>query len=306
MFNSPKMTGVIAGISITCIWASWTIITRLGLETDLQIYDLMALRLLVATLLISPVIFYLKSWRGLNWQQYFALGFMGGVPHTLLAYAALERTSVAQFSIILYGITPVATALAGYLLVRKSIDKNQFTGALLIILGILALGFEEMSHGLNNDTWFGNMMALVSVILFAGYLVFADRWKITISHSLMACTVLNGIIYFPIWAYFRGSETLQIAPSELLIQGGFQGIIPGIVSFYVMTLATQRIGADMTSLFFALIPVASAGLAVVVLDETLTINILAGLLLTTLGIVVCSVDWKKLRIKKASTIPSTS
>jgi len=57
MFSSQKLAGFLAGISITCIWASWTIITRLGLETDLQIYDLMALRLLVATLLIAPVIY---------------------------------------------------------------------------------------------------------------------------------------------------------------------------------------------------------------------------------------------------------
>lgn len=140
--------------------------------------------------------------------------------------------------------------------------------------------------------------------MFAGYLVFAERWKITISHSLMACTVLTAVIYLPVWAGFRAPAMLQVELSELLIQGGFQGIIPGIVSFYVMTLATQKIGASMTSLFFALIPVASTGLAVLVLNEALTHSILAGLLLTTLGIVICSVDWKALRAKKADAVPA--
>ena len=304
--NSAKVVGITAGISLTCIWASWTIITRLGLETDLLIFDLYALRLLVATLLVGPFFLYAKSWRGLTWKQYFILGFLGGLPHTLTAYAALERTSVAHFSVFLYGITPILTAIATYIVVNKKIDKSQSAGALLILLGILALSFDSLTAGINRAVWLGNGMAIFSVALFAGYLVYAERWNITISQSLMAFTVLNGVIYLPIWAYFRASATLQVDISELLIQGGFQGIIPGVLSFYVMTLATQKIGANMTSLFFALIPVASAGLAVIVLNEVLTSKILMGLLVTTFGIVVCSIDWKMLKVKKASAVPAVS
>ncbi|MEH6652190.1 MAG: DMT family transporter [Motiliproteus sp.] len=296
--NSAKVVGFAAGISLTCIWASWTIITRLGLKTDLLIFDLFALRLLVATLLVAPFIVYTKFWRGLTWKQYFILGFLGGSPHTLTAYAALERTSVAHFSIFLYGMTPVLTAIAAYIVVKKKVDKSQLSGALLILLGVLALSIDSFTTGMSRGVWLGNGIAIFSTALFAGYLVFAERWNITISQSLMACTVLNGIIYLPIWAYFRASAILQVDLSELLIQGGFQGVIPGVLSFYVMTLATQKIGANMTSLFFALIPIASAGLAVIVLNEVLTRNILAGLLVTTFGIVVCSINWRTLRAKK--------
>ncbi len=304
--QNNKLIGFTAGISLTCIWASWTIITRLGLETDLLIFDLYALRLLVASLVVAPFILYAKSWRGLNWRQYLVLGFLGGLPHTLTAYGALERTSVAHFSVFLYGMTPILTAIAAYLLIRRKADKNQFIGASIIILGIFALGFEDFTAGMNIDAWVGNGMAVVATALFAGYLVYAERWNISISQSLMACSVLNALLYLPVWGYFRATEIIQVDLSELLIQGGFQGIIPGILSFYVMTVATRNIGANMTSLFFAIIPVASAALAVMLLDETITNSILAGLLLTTVGILVCSIDWKRLRIKKASRVAAAS
>ena len=263
--GNTKWIGLMAGAGLTGLWASWTIITRLGLETELQIFDLFALRLLVATLLVAPFILYAKSWRGLSWGQYAVLGCLGGLPHTLMAYAALERTTVAHFSVFLYGMTPLLTAIAGYLLLRKRLQRHQITGALVILAGVAALSVDALASGTSANIWLGNAMAIISVALFAGYLVYAERWHISLSQSLMACTVLNCLVYLPVWLVWRGDAMLQVELSELLIQGGFQGIVPGILSFYVMTLATRNIGADMTALFFALIPVASAGLAVVML-----------------------------------------
>ncbi len=294
--NSARLVGVTAGVGLTCLWACWTIITRLGLETELLIFDLFALRLLVATVLVAPFLLVAKSWRGLGWGQYAVLGCLGGLPHTLMAYAALERTTVAHFSVFLYGMTPLLTAIAGYLLVRKKLDRRQLAGACIILSGIFALSFDAFQGG-QGDVWLGNSMAVVSIALFAGYLVYAERWHISLGQSLIACTVLNALVYLPGWALFRAEAMLQVELSELLLQGGFQGVVPGILSFYIMTLATRNIGADMTALFFALIPIASAGLAVIVLGEQLSVAMLAGLLLTTAGIVTASLDLKKLKAK---------
>lgn len=286
--RSTTWIGLLAGIGLTTLWASWTIITRLGLETELQIVDLYALRLLVGSLLVAPFILAGRAWRQLSWRQYAVLGGLGGLPHTLLAYAALERTTVAHFSVFQYGMTPLLTAIAGYLLIGKTIARHQISGALIILAGISALSLDALSSGGSDALWLGNSLAILSVALFGGYLVYAERWQITLSQSLMACTVLTGLIYLPLWLVWRGDAMLQVSPTELLIQGGFQGIVPGILSFYIMTLATRHIGADRTALFFAIIPLAAAALAVVLLNEPLTGQILTGLLLTALGITIAS------------------
>jgi len=122
----------------------------------------------------------------------------------------------------------------------------------------------------------------------------------------MACTVLTDLVYLPVWVLFRLDEMLRVDVSELLIQGGFQSMVPGILAFYVMTLATRTIGANMTALFFALIPVASAGLAVVILGEELTASILMGLFLTTLGIVLSSIDGRQVRARQTGVEPLAS
>jgi len=302
--DTPKLSGLMIGLSITLLYAGWTIATRFGLNTHLSVGDLMALRLFVACVIALPILLYHKPWQGLRLRQYAILGFLGGLPHSLLAYGALERISVAHFSVFLYGMAPVATALISYLLLRKTITKPQAIGAVLILGGIVSLGYDGFAQGLQAETWVGALMAVGAITSFAGYMVFAERWHVTAAQAIMACTVLNGLLYLPFWGLFMESQLVTIPASDLVIQGLFQGMIPGILALYTTALATKALGANVTSLFYALIPVTAAGLAVPFLGEAITVKIIFGLFVTTGGIIIATFQFKTSKAAKSfSALP---
>ncbi|MFT2111097.1 DMT family transporter [Marinomonas sp. 2405UD68-3] len=289
--NRTRLIGLAAGLGVTLTWASWSIATKVGLKADMEVLDLMALRLLVGGLLVAPFLIYFNAWKGLSWKQYLILGFFGGVPHSLLAYGGLERTSITHFSVFVYGMAPVMTALVGYVLLSKKINKNQLIGASFIILGIAAIGYEDIMKGLNMTAWTGNMMALGGITSFVVYMIFADKWKITVTQSLMACTFLNGLVFVPYWWAFTDTSLWQLSANDLIFHGTFQGIVPGVLAIFMTAVATRNIGADLASLFFALIPIVASLFAVLLLGEVMTLAIVAGLFFAAIGVLICSVKF---------------
>lgn len=296
--NTARFSGFAAGLGITFTWATWIVATRVGLKTEITVFDLFGLRLLVASLLVAPFLLYMKSWKGLSVKQYATLSILGGMPHCLLAYSALERTSTAQFSIFLYGMTPIVTAIAGFLFFKSKLKPNLIAGTLFIGSGIIALGYKDLTNGIDSEAWMGNAMALLAITSFAFYMIYADRWQINVSQSIMACTVINGLFYIPAWLFICPLSWSEIEISEFVVQGLFQGIFPGIFALFVTTVATRKIGANVTSLFFALIPITASFFASFSLDESMTIGIAAGLLLTTVGIVICSLERETITFAK--------
>ncbi len=287
--NRTRLVGLTAGLGVTLTWASWSIATKVGLKADIEILDLLALRLFVGSILVLPFLIYFKAWKGLSWKQYLVLGFFGGIPHSLLSYGGLERTSITHFSVFVYGMAPVMTALIGYLFFSKKINKNQMFGAIFIILGIASIGYEDIMQGLNLTAWVGNFMALGGITSFVVYMVFAARWNISVLQSLMACTLLNGLIFIPYWWSFTDTSLGQLSSNDLIFHGVFQGIVPGVLAIFMTTVATRNIGADLTSLFFALIPIAASFFAVALLGEVMTLGIVVGLLLASIGVLICSI-----------------
>ena len=288
--NTAKLSGFVAGLGITFTWATWIVATRLGLQTDMTVFDLFGVRLLVASVLVAPFLLYMKSWKGLSVKQYAILSISGGMPHCLLAYSALERTSTAQFSVFSYGMAPIVTAIAGFIFFKSKLKPTLLAGTFFIGLGIIALGYKDFTNGIDSAAWLGNLMAVIAITSFAFYMIYADTWQITVAQSIMACTVLNGLFYVPVWLLMSPMSWAEIKVSEYIVQGLFQGIIPGIFALFVTTVATRKIGANVTSLFFALIPITASFFALFSLDESMTIEIIIGLLLTTIGIGICSVE----------------
>lgn len=299
---ATKLTGLIAGFAITLTWSSWIMATRLGLKTDIGVYDLLALRFIVACLVLVPALWYLGTWKGLSARRYLILAVLGGLPQNILTYEAVERSPVALVSVFMYGTTPVVTAVISYLFLRKKITVEQALGSAVIFGGILLMVADQSGIAFDLTVWSGNAMAILAIGSFAAFIIYAERWQVSIGQSLTACTVLNGLFFLPLWLLFSDTSLLaEYKISELLFQGALQGLVPGLFAMLITTYAARTIGASAVSLFYAMIPVCAATLAVPFLGEGMTQNQMIGVGIATLGIVMASTDrkrWMKLRWAK--------
>ena len=85
------MKGALFGFAAVSIWASWSAVTRLAVTTNLDSWDIVALRFGVAGLLLSPVVVR----RGLALDRLGWLGLAGivvgnGAPYALVAAEGLR------------------------------------------------------------------------------------------------------------------------------------------------------------------------------------------------------------------------
>jgi drug/metabolite transporter (DMT)-like permease len=288
-----QFSGLIAGFAITLTWSSWIMATRLGLKTDIGVYDLLALRFIVACLVLTPVLWFLGTWKGLSARRYLILAVLGGLPQNILTYEAVERSPVALVSVFMYGTTPIVTAFISYLFLRKKITIEQAFGSVVIFGGIFLMTGVNTGVNFGPRVWSGNIMAVLAIASFASFIIYAERWQVSVAQSLTACTVLNGLFFLPLWFVFADGALLgNHSLGDLMFQGALQGLVPGVFAMFVTTYAARTIGAGAVSLFYAMIPVCAGSLAVLLLDEGLTLMQASGIGVATIGIVMASTNRK--------------
>src|SRR5262249_9722121 len=106
------LSGAAAGFAAVSIWASWSVLTRLAVTTDLDAWDIAALRFGVAGVLLSPVVIS----RGLALDR---LGWLGlgviiagnGAPYALVAASGLQFAPAYDQGALNPGCMPVFAAL---------------------------------------------------------------------------------------------------------------------------------------------------------------------------------------------------
>src|SRR5215813_5586606 len=109
---SNYVKGAAFGLAAASIWAGWSPVTRLGVTTQLSVWDVATLRFGVAGILLFPVVLRRGlaldriGWHGL------ALMFIGaGVPYVLLAAAGLGLAPAHDQAALNPGTVPLFVAL---------------------------------------------------------------------------------------------------------------------------------------------------------------------------------------------------
>ena len=107
--------------------------------------------------------------------------------------------------------------------------------------------------------------------------------------ATIAITVFAALTYLPVYALLVAAGALASrlgnAPwGELVFQMLFQGVGSVVVSGITFTRMIQHFGPVRSTMITALVPGLSALGAVLVLDEPMYWNLLAGLALVTVGI----------------------
>ena len=275
--------GYLAAAASVLLWSSFMLVSRLAGKSALTAFDLLALRLGTATVLLlclAP----LPARR--HWRDYrlWLLAVTGCVLFCLLCYSAVHWVPAAHLGLLIPGIQPFLVALLLLLGGHGLPARATWPGYALMALGMLLLGWPLFSGTALPGQAFGDAMLLLASLLWAVYALLCKRWQYEPWLLTRFVTLASALLYLPLYGWFL-PHGLALTPWPVIIgQALFHGVFPAIVAMLCYLRAVAQLGPSRVAALMALIPVLTGVAAVPLLDEALGMTLALALLSVSLGV----------------------
>lgn len=249
--------------------------------------SLVLVRMGIGALLLAPLLLSMHYLR-LIWQHKGPLLLLGIINHVLpFSLLALATTRLeAGFTSLLNATTPIFTALLGAAFFATPVQRQQYVGLALALLGVYVLSANRLDFALGGDGWF--IVAVLGATFCYG--VAGNYTKTRLGHlpsrvlaagsSAMSALVLlvPGLLLWP-------NEPLSpLAWGNALALAALSTTLAFLLYFGLLASA----GATATSTVTFLVPVSALMWGYWLLNETLSLQVVAGMVITLLGTAIAT------------------
>lgn len=282
------LLGYLAAASVMLIWATWLVASRSGAQSSLTAFDLAAMRYGISAIFALPIVLYFKPWQSMPIKRIVTLSFLLSPFYILCVFGGFNFAPAAHGGIFMNGVLPAVTLFIAWLWNKEKAVPRQLIGVVMIIVGA-ALAVADASQLSLVGSWKGDLMFFAGAIFFSGYLVISRRWQISTTQILLCSSVINAILYVPIWYFFLPSGIAEAPQSQLLLQGLYQGLIPNLLGLLLVAYAVRNVGSAATAAFMAAVPAMGTILSLFFLGEVPGLLGWFSLAVLTPGIVLVAV-----------------
>lgn len=271
------------------LWAGNVIVSKMAAGTisplAITFYRL-ALAVAVMSLFVA-----VPAWRNRanirhSWPKLMFLGFLSMAFYQCLSYWAAD-TSTATNMAIITALTPLLTMLVSSLVLREHPSLGMILGGAIALWGTAYL----ISGGAPAELLKGNyrivdMLMLGAALCYAVYSVLLRKWRIALpawqSTYLQAASAL--VFMLPMLLLVPGGQaSLDAATMPLIL---YAGILASVVLPFFWIKGVEHLGPNRCSVFMNVLPVMTAGLAIVLLNEQLGWHHLVGGSVALLGVFI--------------------
>jgi drug/metabolite transporter (DMT)-like permease len=274
-------------------WAVKTVIAK-AVVLEIRPMALSFYRWLIAFMIILPfAASHLKKDVTLIRQHLgflFVLALPSVAGYNSILYFGAQYTTAVNISLVAAAM-PVMTLLFSWVMNKEKPLFLQFMGIVVSITGMLLIITKGSRQFLLNLSFNpGDLLIVLAGASWAFYSVLLKKRQINISPiSFLTVLIALGtlcILPFYAWEFFvyKGFEINRVNISIFL----YLGIFPSILSYIFWNYGVKTIGASIASIFMYLLPVFTAGIAFVFLDETLFFHHFSGGLLILMGLILSS------------------
>lgn len=258
--------GLVWAATAITIWSGSLVMLRLGVTTNLNAYDLTALRFGIAALLLAPVIyqhgFALKR-LGTGGALTMVAGF--GAPYILLVSFALQTAPAFAAGSINPGAMAIVSILLGWRVCGDKIGPIRILGIVTILVGTSFLA-NLLSNGAPP---IGHFILIITGVMWAGYTLTVRRSGIAALHATAIVAVGSALLYLPIYATVLPKQLTAAPVADIVMQAAFQGVFVSVVAVFAFNRSAEQLGSLAGTTLPALIPVVTLGLGTVFLGETI-------------------------------------
>jgi len=280
-----QATGYAAAWSIVFVWSFWLIVSRVAAGSGLTVYDLAAMRYGLASIIAVPLCLYYKPWRGLRLTQIAVLSFILGPVYILSVFSGFLYAPAAHGGIFMNGILPVISIAFAVVVMRIRPSARQLTGAGLILGSAVVLAWDA-SMASTQDAWIGDILFVIGALFFSAYMILSERWQLGAMQIIFCGTVVNAVIYLPVWVIWLPSGIADAPLGPLMLQAVYQGFVPNLVGLLFIAHASRTIGNSNTSSILAAVPGGGALLGALLLGEALSLTGIVAIVILTIGLLL--------------------
>jgi drug/metabolite transporter (DMT)-like permease len=225
-----------------------------------------------------------------QWIAVLLMGASGFTVFNALNYVAAHYTSAVNLSIT-QGTVPMLVLLGGLVAHRAPVKGRQLAGAAVALIGVAMVASGGQIDALLRLRFnIGDVMMFTAAVVYAGYTVaLRDRGggggagQVPFFFGLAVAAFLTSLPLVAIEAATGGFHAPTAKGLAILT---FIALAPSFMSALFFMRAVALIGPARAGLFFNLVPVFGALLAVLVLGEPLGLHQVVALMLVLGGIAI--------------------
>jgi drug/metabolite transporter (DMT)-like permease len=282
------LNGYLYGLTVALIWGAQPVVASFGYKAGLTALDLTMLRFAASGLLMLPLFIRrgIGNAGGVGWKRALAFVLLAGPIYNMVLIGGLQWAPATHSSLIYPACTPIFTALIARLLLDGR-QRIPILGLTLLVAGVLTVKLGSILHpvaGVNPDAWRGDILFAAAALMWSLYTVLMRRWN-TEPLAVVTVVQVGGLLYLPFYFLFAGLSVFRLDATAIAIQTLYMGIIVSVISVLLFNLAVRLLGPK-AAMFTALMPVVGVGLAVLVLDEPLTLSLMLGTVLIVGGLFI--------------------
>jgi drug/metabolite transporter (DMT)-like permease len=264
------------------IWSGFVIVSRMGGESALSTYDIIALRYGVTALILLPFLLLRHRFSSLFERRRLPLVLSGGLFYALCVFHGFHFSSATHAAILLPGMIPFAVVVMAYFALGERISRRQWAGLALIGAGLLTLATESIRS--TQLTMLGDVLFVLGAICWGVYTVQLKRLALTPLEIVGTLTMVTLVLYLPVYL-FALPKHISTAPwQDIALQAFYQGVLANCLQMFLYIRAVHILGASRMGIMMALVPAIAALSAGPILGEPLTAAILSGLVLVGAGV----------------------
>lgn len=277
--------GVLCGLAVALIWASWSVATRFAVTTSLGPHDVTFLRFGVSALLLWPILLR----KGLGIQQIGMVRLLvmvlgAGVPFMWLCSIGMQFAPASHVATLMIGTMPIWVAVLSGLFFGERFTRQQLGGMGIVLVGVLCIGGYALLANRTAGEWRGDLLFLLAGLLFASFTVAQRRSGVSPWHATALVNCLSALLFAPIYFLCLSPKIFTAPPVAVAFQVVAQGIGVAILGMFFFTEAVRRLGAPRAAIFGALAPALAVLIGMVALKE-----IPAWLTIVGIALVMCGV-----------------
>lgn len=269
------------------IWASYLVVTRMGVTGSLNWVDIGLLRSGSAALVFLPYTLRHGLFPGqANVKDISAIAGLGGFVFVLALATGLTLAPVADSGVFAPSMLAVWVAILGVLFTGAKYSQSQVAGLVLIVAGALFLGGFSALLASADGAWRGHLLFLAAAASWAAYTV---RFRVSALTALQATVLMANwaAIFFLIAAPFTGINFHKLSPDMLAIQV-IQGLSAGAVANFTFLYSVRALGAPISAASAAFVPILAALGGWIFLSEPVGALKWVGVLVAAIGVALAS------------------
>ena len=115
-FLASARSGYFACLTVMLIWVLWLLVSRIGANSSLTVYDLAAMRYGISAVVSLPFVIYFKAWNSLPAKRALILSIVLGPLYIVTVFSGFIYAPAAHGGIFMNGLVPIFTIFIAWFL----------------------------------------------------------------------------------------------------------------------------------------------------------------------------------------------